>query len=76
MKLTLTALFAVVLSTSFVAAEDKQATAKQAVAKPAKDVTVKAPFKNHWDANSWEAGSGDNFWKATDKTKGAAKKSK
>jgi len=29
---------------------------------------VKAPFKNYWDANSWEAGSSGSFWRATSQT--------
>ena len=68
MKLLLTTLFAVAISTTFAAANDQQSTGNQSAAKETKAITVKAPFKNHWDANSWEAGSGDNFWKASNKS--------
>ncbi len=38
------------------------------------EVTRKVPFGNYWDANSWEADSAENFWKATPKAEADSKK--
>ena len=61
--IALTALAMIAVPAS--AGEEK--SSKQAVKTPkvAKIVEVKAPFDNHWSANSWEEGSQQNFWTAT-----------
>lgn len=66
MKLFTITVLSLSLSPVFINANDqKQVIEIPAISKSGKTVKVTAPFKNHWDANSWEAGSGENFWKAT-----------
>ena len=34
----------------------------------AASASVKAPFQNYWDTNSWEASSASTFWRSTSAT--------
>lgn len=62
----ITALVVAAVNASIVSASDQKTTVKLDPVAGEKKVTVEAPFKNHWDAKTWEADN-DNFWKSTTK---------